>query len=239
MLAEVLSRPPESFLFCELGLNQGRSILWEGDVKRAQEIDPAFDSMKMRGQGQFKYFKNWGESNKFDVYGTKEIAHHWWPQHYNIWPDQKIIFLGRDPKDIFISMMDRTEVKKIEQPHNFTSRCHAIWNQMKQMMITMKNAGKNDNLLFLRYEDFVAQPEKINAFISDWLNISPVMGKTGSYLDKNQWRKYEHEKHGNEVSQKSTSRFAKADNDMKVRALQFEKSLGDYNTFWGYKKEED
>lgn len=119
-----------------------------------QEIIDAIYSL--HGDQQEQQFECWGEKSPINTVYLKFI--------YPVYPDSQYIFLLRDGRDVVSSM-----VKNNNREINF-----AIWKWKHsiRMYRWIRKRVSEDQLLLVRYEDLVRQPESTLKKLTQFLNIS-------------------------------------------------------------------
>ncbi|SRR6266496_1048062 len=95
-------------------------------------------------------FKYWVEKTPHHIFFLKEIKHDF--------PHSKIIFIYRDPRDNYISYLRK---KKYLAPTTFSYQ----WNKC------FKNAENTSNILFIKYEELVKNPDEQIDRLANFLNI--------------------------------------------------------------------
>jgi hypothetical protein len=169
--------------------------------------------------------------------GVKEIRHEGW-QHYGpLFPELKVVLLGRDPRDLYISFyhMSRSGASGWRRPFD-PPTVAAFYNEEFRRLQQMESKHPT---LRVRYEDLVSEPEvliRIKEFCSSPI---PEMGRLGSFTTRYEKRKVEFEKHGGQISARSIARWrTEEDAALVADAGKFFELVPDFVRFWGYDRQE-
>lgn len=239
MLAGILTQPPISHIFSEIGLNRGLTHGLEQLVK----FDRHFLSMLSPYEGNpEKMVYVFGRkilpslSAKIPHIGVKECFHQNWELYKNIIGEIRIVVLARDPRDVMLSVLDygdRVDWHRrmwADRGDKYIARQHKeVWALQRVML-------EEANVMALRYEDLCLDPGMF-AKLARFCELPFVKPADPSQAIKDYpWRSWEIEKHvGDVVSDQSVFRWKQeSDPIRRSRALRMGELMQDYCRFWGY-----
>lgn len=100
--------------------------------------------------------KIWGEKSPKNMPFT--------PLLYQVFPDARFIFLIRDGRDVARSWLVKNDSDDIDWISN-------SWNESIQKYEWLKRKAGEQQLMMVKYEDLVSEPEKILTQIGDFLGV--------------------------------------------------------------------
>jgi hypothetical protein len=126
----------------------------------------------------YQYFKSEYPKNPPRIFGDKNPVYSELPASIlNLIPDAKIVFIIRDPRDHVLSM------RKANLGKNNTIRMAILWREAMRDMIRIKEQ-KPQNSFIIKYEEMVAEPEKIMTKCFDFLGIDYLPSVLEFYKQK-------------------------------------------------------
>lgn len=168
--------------------------------------------------------------------GVKEITHQGWQNYYRHFPDMKVIMLGRDPRDIYLSMVYRRQSEGAYKKYDLASPV-AIAQVLNAQFQLQKALYEQAGGLLVTYED-LSHNEQIPWQILDFIE-SPLAGpgEVGMFLRKHPQRLKEYAQHEGKITQSSRQRWQSEPDDLLVaRATAVFDKMAEYREFWGYGK---
>lgn len=144
MLGEALTQVPHSLVFLEPRLDRGQF-----NIKYSQEI--LLENMGLNLKdfvAGINEDDNWVEKFKSQVLpllyekvaqvGVKEVKLNKWRQYKQIFPDMKVIVTARDPRDIYLSILERIKAGRRKWTGEFSPELIAS-KLNKQFAVQKKN----------------------------------------------------------------------------------------------------
>jgi len=165
--------------------------------------------------------------------GVKEISHQGWGNYVRHFPEMKVIMMGRDPRDIFLSSYKRLEIKGVNSENNLSpDKLSAKLNEQFEMQLELRD---NTDCLVVRYED-ICLDQSIFEIIKKFVDSPiPSIGQIGQFNIHHPIRIYEYQLHGDKLSSKSVQRWKREpDLELVEEAHQVFESMPEYTNFWGY-----
>jgi len=253
LLSEALSRVPHAFIFNEPHLGKNYFAVQEHDasILRPEGVDLfAFRRKHLAIGFILRRFRWLGISQDYFLsvfrrelvptlliavkqLGVKEIKHTGWENYLKHFPEMVVVFLGRDPRDIYLSYyrLWRTGVVSWREPFNPATLAEFFLREFSLQLALMDACPT----IIVKYEDFCTRPaclEEIKAFTKSEI---PVSGSIGSFVSQHPARKFEQETHRGVISGKSVFRWKKErDAALLDQSHQFFEKVSDYARFWGY-----
>jgi hypothetical protein len=252
VLAESLTRPPHAFMFLEPRLARGQFRIRDDDAAQFQQHGIDLRAFRERHASRASLFARLWHRRPYpsllDAFrhelvpqlaryvsqiGVKEIFHEGWSRYLEQFPQMRVVVTARDPRDIYLSLCDRT------------ARGHGSWqgpctpqavskHLLEEFRHQQEMTGKAECLL-IRYEDLCTKPEiyeKIKAFVESPI---PDMGEVGAFTAGNPLRRGESQLHGGRISSKQVARWRiESDPDRAQRAQETFDRMEQYCRFWGY-----
>lgn len=239
LIQELLTEVPYSFIFHEPQLCRNKFNIKEiflTDIKK-YGIDIS-SMMKARGLSFFaEYVVPLLEKHILQI-GVKEIENGSWERYLEYFPNTKIILVGRDPRDIYISIYywfkrKRTNLWKDGRklsPQVLLEGLAKDFNRQKEMFKTGK-AFK------LKYEDLCENPNTISEVKKFIKSPLPGIGNIGGFLSNNPKRMNEYDVHGNKMTLKRIERWKEeSDKELLEDVFRFFNLMSEYCNFWRYEK---
>lgn len=234
LMLELLTQPPYSFIFHEPSLCRNKFLTKKKNLKAILKYDIDIHSILKRPM--LKSFKRdvmpLLKENIMQI-GVKEVWSGSWEKYVKMFPDIKIILLGRDPRDLYISVCYwRNRNKKIKPLS--PKRIKLLKTEIERQ----EEIFKSGKAIKIRYEDLCNNQEEIIDEIKKFINSPiPTIGKVGTLLSTLTKRKREYKQHGNKITASSTNKWKKEKNKELVRwANDYFDSIPEYCKFWGYDK---
>lgn len=242
ILSEMLTDPPRSFIFREPRLGRGVFDVKPGDAELMADLGidlhtfarhwvcPVRKGRAMRGFRR-KLYPSLLEH--FAQIGVKEISHRRWRRYDRAFPGMRIVALARDPRDVYLSLLDRaakgTETaREVADP---AVAAEAINEQLQHQrdMIDQRGAMK------VTYEQLCTDPGAF-ARIRDFCQ-SPLdePGTPGRFNVSNVARADEAALHAGRLTPSRVERW-KREPDPKRQAAADEvfRLTREFADFWGY-----
>jgi hypothetical protein len=235
LIQELLTCPPYSFIFHEPKLFDNKFLTNRKHL--GIFLKQGIDIHSMMKPPTLKKFK----SKVFPLLqehvqqiGVKEIVNNSWKHYINTFPDTKVILLGRDPRDLYVSVYYWKNKGRNKNKQILTARTtNMLRNQMKNQALIYKKTSA----IKIKYEDVCMNNEESIAKIKDFIHSPiPTVGKVGGFLSSVGKRKNEFIKHGNSITLKSVGKWKKENKEIVNAAKIFFKSVPQYCKFWGYTK---
>ena len=253
LLSELLTDLPHSFIFHEPHLGKNYFALQPIDQNYLEkyEIDVA-DFLKFRLPAAFIYrrLRSWGYRQDYMMkafknqllpqlqatiqqIGVKEIKHTGWQNYVQHFPNMKVIMLGRDPHDLYLSMYRKWQRGSMVWQGDFTPKTVAAQLEHEfQMQLSLK---KETDTLCVRYEDLCNDTsivKQIKTFVNSPI---PELGKIGAFISSHPKRAIEHDVHKGSITNKRIGGW-QYEKDVKLLAdiQEFSSLMTQYREFWGY-----
>jgi hypothetical protein len=246
LLAEILSVPPYSFIFREPRIAKGNLIVKQPELDELKKfgIDLAVlrkNFLKRHAEDRAGFFEKaikTGPFHSFCLLGIKEIHHHGWEKIYQVFPEMKVILIGRDPRDIYFSLnsVARRRQKLKEKPLKLLGKRGIPVTPGNVAQDLLKEFAYQEDIfnkvpsIKIKYEDVCTQPKEIIANIKQFLGYEGFpTGKSGQYSLYNQ------DIHGDEITATRLGRW-KNEGSARLRdeAHQVFQMMHSYCDFWRY-----
>lgn len=252
MLSEALTQLPYSFVFREPGLGKGcfnvkpsdarlfleRGVDLQGFVRRQNRsiVNVFRQRFELQAGFMVKAFKEeLVPQLRLIAYqlGVKEIYHAGWRNYLAHFPHMKIVLLGRDPRDIYISLYYRWEKGTGGWAGPFTpKRVAADLNREFRAQLEM---SLTTDTLRVRYEDLCTCKEVMETVKRFVGSSIPGIGAVGAFNALNPKRVDEYHLHGDDITTKRVGRWEQEfDNHLVASACETLELMRDYCEFWGY-----
>lgn len=238
VLSEALTLPPHSYVFREPRLPLGRfrpkrndiDFFGSHNVDLAAFRDELSSVRRERGLALFKEKVLPRLAGVVDQVGVKEISHAGWHAVVEAFPDMRVVLLGRDPRDIFVSMhakyFDPGRELRWEGP--FTPE--TVAEDLQGEFGHQRDMAESANCLKVRYEDFCSDAsvyEEIKRFVGSDV---PKVGMVGG-LSREDYNRLTHD---GRISNRMVDRWRTAGEEVAQLAQRTRELLPDYCEFWGY-----
>jgi hypothetical protein len=251
VLAELLTDPPRSFVFREPGVARGRYELHpdDADTLRPLGTDPRAFHDRWRGfvrrriarHAPARFVRAFCDelvtplSARVEQIGVKEIAHDGWERCARAFPGMRVVVLGRDPRDIYLSMLDRRR-KNVGHltgeltPERAASLLLPEFTRQRAMIDALPS-------LAITYERLCTDPtafDDIRAHVDSPLEHP---GDAGRFNEANPQRRDEAAIHAGALTTKRTARWRTVeDPDLRAQCRELFDRMRDYAEFWGYEE---
>lgn len=200
LVSELLTHPPKSFIFREPHIGKNDFQLKPGDQ---EEILSHFDvhlANMLKGRRAFAFlqrrlrFFNYRQdymvrflkhsvqprlNNGKAQIGVKEINNVGWQNYHRHFPNMKTILLGRDPRDIYLSMVYRRQNEGAYKKYNLDDPRSIATVLNNQFQLQMDICQVTDSLP-VKYEVLCSQShirEKILTFVESPLTAPEEVGQ--------------------------------------------------------------
>lgn len=251
MLSEGLTLLPYSYIFHEPHL--GRNILswnrvdvrnWrengvdlEKNALRIKLVALIFRMLGVRPDFVLRSVKRQilpGLSRQVIQLGVKETRNDGWRVYANHFPGMKILLLGRDPRDIYLSFHEQTlrfrPASETITPAKFAAQLLEQYSHQQEMLAAA-------DCLPVRYEDLCTDPgvfEQVKKFARSPI---PGRGAAGAFIGMMEEKALEHQRHGAQVTAVSVRRWqSEQDRAALVCAFEVFDRMQEYADYWGYRK---
>ncbi len=241
MLSELLTREGEAFIFREPNLGRGRFELKEADIAMFGAVGIDLEAFKRRWTGWRKRRLVRGFAGELvprmlghmRQVGVKEIFHDHWRKYWKAFPGMRVVVLGRDPRDIYLSMCDRRDrgIKGLEWVDDTQAAAENLVTQFGFQLEMLEACGG----MRVTYESLCAGGdafEKVRRFVG-----SPISeaGRVGQFNEGEVQRTGEAAVHGGAVTKQRVERWRdEAEGPRLERAHRVFELMGEYAAFWGY-----
>jgi len=167
--------------------------------------------------------------------GVKEIFHTGWEMYSRHFPEMRVILLGRDPRDIYISLYHRWKNGTAAWSGSYTPERVANYLRREfRRQLQMLNTAR---CFKVRYED-LCQGSEIYNRIKEFAD-SPIrgIGEVGIFNKANQARINEYQLHGDAITARRVYRWKQEkDKALLANAQKVFDLMPEYCSFWGYEK---
>lgn len=233
VMQERLTSLPHSFIFHEPRLGEGKFEIkdrfLEGlpDIKKAMGKDKSVASFK-RNALPLLY-------SGVEQIGVKEIHPQGWENYLEAFPDMRVVVLGRDPRDHYISIYNWIHKRGVRRklfrmkPFNVEN----VFQGMKYDFQEQRKITEACNCIMVKYEDFVSSDSELKR-IKDFVESPIPTGSEyrSSFLSGYEKRSNEYQFHGGKVTTRSVGRWR---TEERVKGFEeYYEKMGEYREFWGY-----
>ena len=240
LVSELLTELPRTFVFREPRVFSGRVDLKADDLERLRAVPgaqlgmtagrgPAADPVEAaRWFGADVYRPL---SRQLEQIGLKEIRYGTrWREVLELLGELaplRVVALGRDPRDIYLSLAERARVRRVRLPGPFGPASVAL--DIEREFAAQRELIAATGALTVRYEDLCGDPRvrtEIRRFVD-----SPVTGAGAVGVFKHSNR----EVHGHRVTSRRVQRWRdEPDAGLRAGAAETLERLDGYCRFWGY-----
>jgi hypothetical protein len=243
VLAEALTRPPDSFIFREPHFGRNRFALKDDDATLFAGLGIDIAAMRER------WLEDRRERSVLDALkaeflpafaqhfrqvGVKEIRHEGWREYAAAFPGMKAVLSGRDPRDIYISLYHRQREGMGSWKGEYTP--HTVAADLLEQFAFQREMDAETDCIRVRYEDLCADPAAAFESIRNHVR-SPLqsIGEIGGFLGRARGRRIEADLHGGAVTDQRVARWRGETDDRLVGdARRCFDLMADYAAFWGY-----
>jgi len=168
--------------------------------------------------------------------GVKEITHQGWQNYYRHFPNMKVIMLGRDPRDIYLSMVYRRQREGAYKKYDLESPA-AITQVLNYQFQLQKALYEQAGGLLVTYEDLSHKPQLPQQILTFIESPLAAPGEVGMFLRKHPQRLKEYAQHAGKITQSSRHRWQnEPDKRLVEMATAVFARMPAYCEFWGYEK---
>lgn len=165
--------------------------------------------------------------------GVKEVKHKGWEHYVRHFPDMKMIMLGRDPRDLYISAYRKWQYGTMLWHGPFTPSTAA--EQFHAHFLRQVQMHEHVDSIQIRYEELCTDPSVVRDILSFIESPLERAGEVGQFMQLNPKRQHEHLKHGNVISNRSLNQWQREEDRALVEdAFAFAGLMRSYTSFWGY-----
>jgi len=252
MMSEVLTEIPYAFIFREPGLARGTFNVKAGDATqfralgtdlesfRRQEIRTSGNRLRRRlglYRGQpVRQFRDHVLPQLLRIVqqiGVKEICHAGWHHYVRWFPDLRMIHIGRDPRDIYISLHSRFMRGKSGWKGSFTPK--TVSRHLNREFSYLCSMEQSVESMRVRYEDVCQDEELLTEVMKFARSPIPGIGAVGGFLSTNEKRRSEHDLHGYAITDRRVARWRQSKDDTLVEAAHdCMHRMEGYCESWGY-----
>jgi hypothetical protein len=253
LVAETLTELPFSFIFREPGFGRNAFKPRAGDSEILREVGVdlhrvrttvnlmTFLQRRLRRLGvpqdyAIKFLKNW-LMPRFDgrtQIGVKEIRNRGWQRYLKHFPGMKVVILGRDPRDVYISAYYRHAQGNLDRYSSFSPG--AVAAELRAEFALQRALMANADSLMVKYETLCTKPgtiSEIRRFVKSPLTGTP---KLGQFLKRSPSRVKEMQVHKGNVTSHRVGRWkAETNRRLVAQAQNVFLRMADYSSFWGYR----
>lgn len=240
LVSELLTELPRTFVFREPRVFSGRVDLKPADLERLRGIaDERLDTTAAKGAAAdaLEAARWFGAdvyrplSRQLEQIGLKEIRYgtHWREalEVLGELAPLRVVAVGRDPRGIYLSIAERSRVRKMRLPGPFGPESVAL--DIEREFAAQRELIAATGALKVRYEDVCSDPrvrEEIRRFVD-----SPVTGggAVGVFKQSNR------EVHGHRVTTRRVQRWRdEPDASLRAGAAETRARLPEYCRYWGF-----
>lgn len=255
VLSEMLTMPPHSFIFREPSFGKNTFAYRPGDIEFWLPYGVDLESMMkyrlilaffLRRLRFFRFRQDYmvrvlkrilmpGMKNHVSQIGVKEIDNRGWQNYFHHFPNMKVIFTGRDPRDIYLSAYYKWRQGTLRRFKTITPT--SVANYLNTQFQIQGDIMRATDYICVRYEDLCTLP-KIFDEVKIFVNSSiPNRGEIGQFNLLHPERIDEYVYHGNRLTSKNVQRWKRERNVQLSRQAETTFDLMKlYCKFWGYKR---
>lgn len=254
MLSEALTQLPQSFVFLEPYWGLNSFSVPEPVYERLKQRNVDLNRfLRIRGPIAFliRRLRPFGIMQDFMIrevkralipqlqaigvqqVGVKEIKHGGWEHYLRNFPGLKMLMLGRDPRDVYISAYRKWQTGTTQWPGPFTpeSAAEALSAQFSIQLKMRETVACLD----IRYEELCTDPQTIQNILSFSESPLETLGGVGQFIRAHPKRRLEYQLHGAVISDRSVNRWQEEhDGALLEDAYKFAEFMPAYTSFWGY-----
>jgi hypothetical protein len=242
LVSELLTELPRTFVFREPRVFSGRVDLKPPDLERLGAVPgaelgmtaargPAADPVEAARWFGANVYRPL--SRQLGQIGIKEIRYGaCWREVLELLGELaplRVVALGRDPRDIYLSIAERSRVRRMRLPGPFGPESVAL--DIEREFAAQRELIAATGALKVRYEDVCSDPgvrEEIRRFVD-----SPVSGggAVGVFKQSNR------EVHGHRVTTRRVQRWRnEPDASLRAGAAETRARLPEYCRYWGFRE---
>ena len=234
LLSEALSAPPHCFVFREPGLARGQFRLQPNVIELFREH--GVDLRKLRGRMQkgdperaldfFEHELLPALAGVVRQVGIKEIKHDGWQRLLARVPSVRVLLLGRDPRDIYLSLRAKQRDRGVAFGEVDPDRVGA---EIRRTFAAQREIEAAQPSLRVRYEDFCTDPavfEEVARFTESELTEPGMVGALN---------RHNRRLRGERIAGDSVERWRReADADLLREAQAALERVPEYAAYWNY-----
>ncbi|GAB4519461.1 MAG: hypothetical protein Tsb0013_23300 [Phycisphaerales bacterium] len=253
MLSELLTDPPRSFIFREPGIARGRYELHPDDIDALRPFGGRPGEFKLRWSRWLRRRVARNAPSRFvrafrdeliapladhiEQLGVKEIAHEGWQRYADAFPDMRVIVLGRDPRDIYLSMLDRRR-KGVGQLKGETLTPRRAAELLLPEFEHQLEMAERLPTLNITYERLCTDPSAFDDIRTHVDSPQDRPGDAGRFNEANPQRRDEAAIHHGTLTNKRTDRWRRVDDEQTRDACeQLFEHMRAYAEYWGYPRD--
>lgn len=166
--------------------------------------------------------------------GVKEIFHRGWERYARAYPDMRVVVLGRDPRDIYLSLLDRRSAGVgliAGQPFSPAS----VASSLNEEFGRQRRLAERFDAMRVRYEDLCSDAGLASQILSFVDSPLPAPGRAGQFNAANPQREAEAAVHGGSVTTRRTERWRTVkDPDLIAQVADVASLMREYMAYWEY-----
>lgn len=243
LLGEMLTDFPRSFILREPRAGEGHFDVKPAEIELLRSVGVDLDDFRRRHTAWWRRRRLPRAIRdrlipalppEMEQLGVKEITHAGWRRYADAFPEMRIIVLGRDPRDVYLSMHDvrRRGIGRFKDrdltPAAAAALLSAEFERQRAMLARCR-------AMRVTYERLCTDPDvaaEIRGFVRSPLAES---GRAGQFTATTDWRRDEAELHGGSVSSRRIARWRReADTRLVDQAHEVLERMPAYAAFWGY-----
>lgn len=242
ILSESLTDWPRSFIFREPSMARGKLELKPDDVERFRSVAVDLEGFRRR-------WITWWRRGRIvravhdellplipqvQQVGVKEIFHDNWERYHRVFPEMRVVVLGRDPRDIYLSLSER-RAKGIGLIAHETFTPESVAHALMHEFHHQRDMTARCDTMRVRYEELCTDPEAIERVLEFVESPLDAPGRAGQFNEVSPQRQDEAGVHGGQITGSRLARWKGVDDPELQRDMQvvFDR-MSDYNAFWGY-----
>lgn len=247
VLAEALTRPPESWIHLESLLADGRLSIY--NVERLYGDDPAWrpvlDAYRLarRSGPRDGYVERFKADvlplleEQFEQVGVKEIYHGQWRRFVALIPDVRVVVTVRDPRDVYLSLMEMRRHNPNPDWRWADMALDQMAAEVARQWRHLLEISESTEALIVHYEDLCTRPEYV---------FAQVRGHIGSALEgpapvgwsnrEHPIRGYEPTRHRGSISAATVNRWQRVPSRELAEADRFAALVGEAAAHFGYQE---
>lgn len=242
ILSEMLTDPPRAFIFREPRMARGVFDIKPGDAELMAEHGIDLPGFVRRWSGFRRRWMVHGFQHelmpalleRFDQIGVKEISHRHWRRYDRAFPDMRIIALARDPRDIYLSLIDRAE-KDAGTARAVATDPGATAAEINRQFRFLREMVSERGALRVTYEQLCTDPEVFHRIATHCETPLERPGAAGRFNASNTARADEAAMHQGRVTKARVDRWKTEPNERKrAGADEVFRLTREFAEFWGY-----
>lgn len=250
VLSELLTSPPTSFIFREPNLARGKYEPHPDDTETLRPLgaDPAAFHARWSGWWRRRVARNAPKRlvrafrdelvkplhTSVEQIGVKEIAHEGWERYAEVFPEMRVLVLGRDPRDVYLSMLDRRR-KGLGQLVGETLTPERAAELLLPEFEHQRAMERALPTLRITYERLCTDPTAFDDVCTHTDSPLTAPGTAGQFNEKNPQRQEEAAIHAGALTAKRIDRWRSLEDDAtRAACAEMYERMRTYAEFWGY-----